>query len=322
MISSETLRNRPTQVNNQSSNQNCLFRSRDWLSANQGPVVPDSVGPTSSMTGLNRPIQVNNQSELLFPDSVGSCNRVNKVHGSSGVSASSSAWESDLEEYSISMMSSTTSFEFSNCGISTSFSGSASGDAGSNSSSSKCFSSSSSIGSERSSSSKGTITVFNPDIPGTPIYRAKYTVYHPDIPGTPIYRAKPFTPSIPVNRGPTVDVLIGIPDRNLEDISYSSVTLKCSDRTQLDMDYTQHLLLYPGRRGNNGEIWVALILFGSLKHTILGHIHRPILGYYVIWNRPNQKILVPDWLITSHVTKITTSDWLFTCVGRFLISII
>ena len=32
----------------------------------------------------------------------------------------------------------------------------------------------------------------------------KLTVFHPDIPGTPIYRAKPFPPSIPVNRGPTV----------------------------------------------------------------------------------------------------------------------
>eukprot|EP00116_Pleurobrachia_bachei_P002187 sb/3462449/ len=32
----------------------------------------------------------------------------------------------------------------------------------------------------------------------------KLTVYHPDILGTPIYRAKPFPPSIPVNRGPTV----------------------------------------------------------------------------------------------------------------------
>ena len=28
-------------------------------------------------------------------------------------------------------------------------------------------------------------------------------------------------------------------------------------------------------------------------------------------NRPNQEILVPDWLITS-------SDWLFTYVSRFL----
>ena len=25
-----------------------------------------------------------------------------------------------------------------------------------------------------------------------------------------------------------------------------------------------------------------------------------------------------DWLITSHVTLISSSDWLFICVGRFL----
>eukprot|EP00116_Pleurobrachia_bachei_P006886 sb/3467148/ len=30
-------------------------------------------------------------------------------------------------------------------------------------------------------------------------------------------------------------------------------------------------------------------------------------------NLPNQEILVPDWLITSHVTLITSSDCLFTC---------
>eukprot|EP00116_Pleurobrachia_bachei_P009885 sb/3470147/ len=29
-------------------------------------------------------------------------------------------------------------------------------------------------------------------------------------------------------------------------------------------------------------------------------------------NRPNQEILVSDWLITSHVTSITSSDWFFT----------
>ena len=29
--------------------------------------------------------------------------------------------------------------------------------------------------------------------------------------------------------------------------------------------------------------------------------------------RPNQEILVPDWLITSRSTKISSSDWLFTC---------
>eukprot|EP00116_Pleurobrachia_bachei_P017353 sb/3477615/ len=35
-------------------------------------------------------------------------------------------------------------------------------------------------------------------------------------------------------------------------------------------------------------------------------------------NRPNQEMLALDWLITSHVTSITSSDWLFTCFGRFL----
>ena len=39
-----------------------------------------------------------------------------------------------------------------------------------------------------------------------PQYR-KLTVFYPDIPGTQIYRAKPFPPSIPVNRGPSVVVL-------------------------------------------------------------------------------------------------------------------
>ena len=38
-------------------------------------------------------------------------------------------------------------------------------------------------------------------------------------------------------------------------------------------------------------------------------------------NRPNlnEEILVPDWPITSHVTLITSSDWLFTSVGRLLV---
>eukprot|EP00116_Pleurobrachia_bachei_P002486 sb/3462748/ len=35
-------------------------------------------------------------------------------------------------------------------------------------------------------------------------------------------------------------------------------------------------------------------------------------------NRPNQEILVPDWLITSRAPLITSSDWLFTYFGRFL----
>ena len=34
------------------------------------------------------------------------------------------------------------------------------------------------------------------------------TVFDPDIPGTPIYRANPFPPSILVNRGPTVMLTI------------------------------------------------------------------------------------------------------------------
>eukprot|EP00116_Pleurobrachia_bachei_P001554 sb/3461816/ len=36
-------------------------------------------------------------------------------------------------------------------------------------------------------------------------------------------------------------------------------------------------------------------------------------------NRPNQEILVHDWLITSHVRIYCSTDWLFTCVGRFLV---
>eukprot|EP00116_Pleurobrachia_bachei_P017504 sb/3477766/ len=43
-----------------------------------------------------------------------------------------------------------------------------------------------------------------------------------------------------------------------------------------------------------------------------------IINNFITRNRPNQEILVPDWLITSHVTSITSSDWLFTCFGRFL----
>ena len=37
---------------------------------------------------------------------------------------------------------------------------------------------------------------------------------------------------------------------------------------------------------------------------------------FVIRHRPNQQILVLDWLITSHVTSITSSDWLLTHHSR------
>eukprot|EP00116_Pleurobrachia_bachei_P017459 sb/3477721/ len=46
-------------------------------------------------------------------------------------------------------------------------------------------------------------------------------------------------------------------------------------------------------------------------------------GKVVDRNRPNQEILVPDWLVTeSHDQNKKfselNSDWLFTCFGRFL----
>eukprot|EP00116_Pleurobrachia_bachei_P009428 sb/3469690/ len=54
-----------------------------------------------------------------------------------------------------------------------------------------------------SSKISGTHALIGRANPNFPRYR-KLTVFHPDIPGTPIYRAKRFPPSIPVNRGPTV----------------------------------------------------------------------------------------------------------------------
>ena len=38
-----------------------------------------------------------------------------------------------------------------------------------------------------------------------------------------------------------------------------------------------------------------------------------------IRNRPDQEILIPGWLITSHVTLITSSYWLPTWFGRLLL---
>ena len=38
----------------QTTNQNSLFRSRDWLSAKQGPVFPGSVGSGTRRDGGNK----------------------------------------------------------------------------------------------------------------------------------------------------------------------------------------------------------------------------------------------------------------------------
>ena len=35
-------------------------------------------------------------------------------------------------------------------------------------------------------------------------------------------------------------------------------------------------------------------------------------------NRPNQEIMVLDWLMASHVTWLSSSLWLSTKFGRFL----
>eukprot|EP00116_Pleurobrachia_bachei_P005863 sb/3466125/ len=43
------------------------------------------------------------------------------------------------------------------------------------------------------------------------------------------------------------------------------------------------------------------------------HTDAWILDMYIV-NLPNQEILVPDWLITSQVTQITNSDWVFTMI--------
>eukprot|EP00116_Pleurobrachia_bachei_P003066 sb/3463328/ len=63
----------------------------------------------------------------------------------------------------------------------------------------------------------------DPDLPGLDLPEPRFTgrvnfprygkqtIFDPDIPGTPIYRAKPFPPSFPVNRGPTV-----LPDNYFE----------------------------------------------------------------------------------------------------------
>eukprot|EP00116_Pleurobrachia_bachei_P003004 sb/3463266/ len=69
------------------------------------------------------------------------------------------------------------------------------------------------------------------------------------------------------------------------------------------------LTLYKKHVKKNSESYPALFL-NSMLDTV----------FIDTRNRPNQEILVPEWLITScsHVSSITSSDWLFTCFGRFL----
>eukprot|EP00116_Pleurobrachia_bachei_P005510 sb/3465772/ len=56
----------------------------------------------------------------------------------------------------------------------------------------------------------------------------------------------------------------------------------------------------------------------GLQADIFNRVNVPLISTSA--TDPNLKT-VPDWLITSHVTLITYSDWLFTCVGRFLLVI-
>eukprot|EP00116_Pleurobrachia_bachei_P016297 sb/3476559/ len=46
-------------------------------------------------------------------------------------------------------------------------------------------------------------------------------------------------------------------------------------------------------------------------NPVFSNITKLVILIY-LRNRPNQEILVPDWLITSHVTLITSSDWFMT----------
>eukprot|EP00116_Pleurobrachia_bachei_P004894 sb/3465156/ len=133
----------PTDTNKlQTSNQNSLFRSRDWLSANQGPAFHDSVGscvPRSAIayafhSGPRNPLP-NKGTTSQFSDRYLSLTKYFQPYdiinnGTRRTEMFYTPYQCDVSIY--------------------------------------------------------------PDLPG------------PDIPGTPIYREKPFPPSIPVNRGPTV----------------------------------------------------------------------------------------------------------------------
>ena len=57
-------------------------------------------------------------------------------------------------------------------------------------------------------------------------------------------------------------------------------------------------------------------VFGVLVFTIDSGNHNWVVTS--TRNRPDKEILVPDWFITSHVSYITSSDWLFTWSGWFL----
>eukprot|EP00116_Pleurobrachia_bachei_P000734 sb/3460996/ len=77
----------------------------------------------------------------------------------------------------------------------------------------------------------------DPDLPGPDIPKLRFSgrinfpryrklmVFHPDIPGTPIYRAKPFPPRIPVNRGPTgAEMGVSFKVQEQKDVENSSST--------------------------------------------------------------------------------------------------
>ena len=73
----------------------------------------------------------------------------------------------------------------------------------------------------------------------------------------------------------------------------------------------QNLIL----RKHDGEWWKSdyiLVERERLEDFFVGLL-------FLFWrNRPNQEILVYDWLITSHVTQIPGSHWLNTWFVRFL----
>eukprot|EP00116_Pleurobrachia_bachei_P017124 sb/3477386/ len=55
-----------TDRNKLTANQNSLFRSRDWLSANQGPVFPDSVGSCKTLFLISLNLSTMHEKLFLF----------------------------------------------------------------------------------------------------------------------------------------------------------------------------------------------------------------------------------------------------------------